>query len=906
MKESEHLKTLRNVCMSSVVAFGLMTIVSGCGNNEINSQPTPKTKGMITPYNQILNPAGILRSYGTPDSEQHAMDCKLSPDGSMLAVEGKFNLVLADTKTKKIVKTIPLGKDYGIYEGVTWSKDSKDIYLTTSTNYKTNIGKILDIKAADANITALFTFQPQNGKPVLPNDIKLSEDGNYMYVTFNGSNEVAKLDIKNKKSVWTQPVAKFPYGIALASQGKLYVTEWGGRNPDQNDSTEGAGWNSVTGNENIVVNPKTSSAASGVVTVLDSDGNILNTINVGLHPNDIISSKNGNRIYVANANSDTVSVIDATNNKLIETISVSPNKLPFGCSPTALVLSPDENYLYVADSMINAVAVIKLGNVSVGYSTEDDGDADDASKIAGFIPTGAYPGGLDISKDGQVLYAADTEGMLSTVTTNDTNDTHYTLYTGPNKGKVSTAGNYNTHRELGYFSIINIPDKDGLDKYTKTALDDINFDRVVKNMATAAQPARKDIAAKPIPERLGEPSVFKHVIYIIKENRSYDQVFGDMKEGNGLSKLTVFGEKVTPNEHKFAKDFFLLDNYYTPSKCSGSGHPWADSAYITDFVEKNVRTWLRGYYHVILDAMVAPKTGYIWDNVLNHGETFRNYGENLVPSGADKNVSSWTEVYNDYKSGTSIDFESNGTIKSLVKYSSKHYPAYNGHKIPDVLRAQKFIDELKNGTPLANFTIMALPDDHTAGTKAGHPTPSAMVADNDLALGQIVEAVSKSKYWKDTIIFVTEDDAQNGWDHVSAYRTPGFVISPYSRLHKTIHTYYSTLSMIHTMEQILGIPPMNIYDASAPLMYDCFTDKPDLTPYTHVKNNIPLDTMNPATRSLSGSARYWSEVANGMSDDLDDDANDEPLNRMIWYSVKGYDTPYPEKYVLPADDEDDD
>ena len=885
-----------------ISAFAAM-IFAGCANvstpdrmSSSTSVSLSSTKEMLSPYNQILDPAGILISYGTSDKEQHALDCALSPDGKILAVEGRFNLVLIDAKTNRVIKTINLGKDLGVYSGIIWSKDGNDIYMTTSENKKGKIGKILDIKIDDGNviISTLAEFLPQNGKRVLPNDMKLSKDGKYMFLTLNGANNVVKFDIENKKIVWEKNVDKFPYGLAIANN-KLYISEWGGRIPNANDTTSKAGWNSIEKNEDIVANPKNGGAASGVVTVMDMNGNIIKNIVVGLHPNDIISDKNENKVYVANANSDTVSVIDANNDEVIKTISISPNKLPFGCSPDALVLSHDGKDLYVGDAMINAVAVVDL----------EDG------KVDGFIPTGAYPGGLDISKDDKTLYVADTEGLLSTVTTHDTNDKAFRFLHGHENiygQNGSTAGAYNTHRELGYISVINLPDDDDdLEDYTKKVLSNIKYKTILATLRKLSLPVRKDVKPKPIPERLGEPSVFKHVIYIIKENRSYDQVLGDMKEGNGYSYLTIFGQKVTPNEHKLAKNFLLLDNYYTPSKCSAEGHPWADAAFTDDYVEKNVRAWFRGYYHNILDNMVTPKTGYIWDNVLNHGLSFKDYGEGLKPY-FDKSIT-WSDVYQDYLNGNKFEFENKGAIKHLVQYQDKNYPGYDSHKIPDQLRAEAFIKDLKKyekSGKMPNFIIMALPDDHTAGLKPGYPTPSAMVADNDLALGKIVDALSHSKFWKNTVIFVTEDDSQDGWDHVSAYRTVGFVISAYSRLHKPVHTYYNSLSMVHTMEQILGIPPMNIFDASAPLMYDCFSNEANLTPYKYVKNEIPLNQMNPFPTALKGKALYWSKIATTLSNEIDDPDNDEPLNKMLWYSVKGYDTPYPVGYTMPdAKDGDD-
>jgi YVTN family beta-propeller protein len=836
--------------------YGLMLLagfimMSGCKNTNLHKANNAQNE-YFTPAGERLTPAGKLIKYGTPDTEQHAMDVKLSPDGKILAVEGRFNLVLIDTKTNKVIKQIDLTKKKikgfagNTYSGIIFSKDGKHIYWTGGSNFwgsgegyifKANLADLMN--SNDGSIEIFHTFEGKTHTPSIPNDIKLSKDGKYMYVTLNGANKVAKIDMSTKKLVWEKGTnGNFPYGLTIAAN-KIFVTNWGGdlvdvNNSDKNTISKG-GWNDETSGY-IKINSKTESAASGTVTVMDKEGNIERIVNVGLHPNDIISNKDGSKVYVANANSDTVSIID-TDTYEVETVIVSPEKIPYGFSPDALKLSPDEKFLFVADGNTNCVSVIDLNS----YQT------------IGFIPTGAYPGGLDISKDAKTLYVADMEGIYSRATTQDNNDTHFQL-NYPQKGRknISTAGYFNTHRELAYVSAINLPEleSEDLEDWTNQVKANIEYKKIKKAVEESMLSPRKDVKAVPVPKRLGEPSVFKHVIYIIKENRTYDQILGDMKEGNGDAYLTVFGKKVTPNMHKLASEFGLLDNFYDVGKCSAEGHPWADGAFVSDYVEKNVRSWFRGYPHNILDAMVSPKTGYIWDDVLSHGLTFINYGETVngeTVNGHGHKDTSWTKLYNDYKNGNSISFTNYLSLNNLAKYTSDTYPGYFHHEIPDQVRANAFIKDIKNATDsnFPNFAIMALPADHTAGLKPGFPTPAAMVADNDLALGRIVEAVSKSPIWKDTVIFVIEDDTQNGWDHVSSYRGPAWVISPYSKKHQVIHKVYSQLSVLHTMERILGIPSMNINDMSAPIMYDCFTDKPDFTPYTHVENQIPLDNMNP-------------------------------------------------------------
>ncbi|HKI44547.1 MAG TPA: alkaline phosphatase family protein, partial [Balneolales bacterium] len=393
--------------------------------------------------------------------------------------------------------------------------------------------------------------------------------------------------------------------------------------------------------------------------------------------------------------------------------------------------------------------------------------------------------------------------------------------------------------------------------------------------------------------------VFHHVIYIIKENRTYDQVLGDDKRGDGDPRLCAFGQKVTPNEHKIATDFLLLDNYYASGKSSAEGHQWTDAAMTTDYIEKSVRGWFRSYPHVQNDAMVYSPSGFLWNDALDHGRTVRIYGEAATPHL--QNGEHWKDVYNLYQNGKDLSFVNSTTISRVAPILSRSYPGYDSHRVPDVYRARAFIKELhayenEPGDELPNLMVIALPADHTAGLRPGYPTPQSMVADNDLALGQIIEAVTKSRFWPTTAIFVTEDDSQDGWDHVSAYRTVGFVVSPYSHLRRTVHTNYNQTSMVRTIEQILGIPPMNMMDASALPMFDCFNDSRDLTPYKSASNQIPLDDMNRELSELNGKAKHYAKKSMEPQFDHIDGGDDDVLNHILWFAtMKG--KPYPESNV---------
>ena len=379
--------------------------------------------------------------------------------------------------------------------------------------------------------------------------------------------------------------------------------------------------------------------------------------------------------------------------------------------------------------------------------------------MIGFIPTEAYPSGLALGNDHQ-LYVANLEATGARVPVNDSNVEEIRSFYEKNP-RATTAGFYNAHHQLASLSKIALPDTQTLAQYTEQ----VKQLNLAFRIELTHQPPRPEMKPVPVPERIGEPSVFKHVIYVIKENRTYDQVLGDMPEGDGYPDLCVFGQHVTPNQHKLAKEFLLLDNYYASGKSSAEGHQWTDAAITTDYVQKSVRAWFRSYPHVQEDAMVYSPTGFIWNNALDHGKSVRIYGEASVPHW--ESGETWKEIYQAYLKDSMITFTNTTTISRVTPILSQQFPAYDSHHFPDVVRARAFIEELnqyeqKPSDQWPELMIVALPNDHTAGTNPSFPVPEAMVADNDLALGQIVEAVSRSRFWKNTVILVTEDDSQGG------------------------------------------------------------------------------------------------------------------------------------------------
>lgn len=861
-------------------------------NTGIAAKHTP----LSMPYNKLLTPAGTQLFFGDSALENHALDVALSPDAKTLAVEGRYSVVFVRTANNKILYRLIMrkydkGNAMNTYSGITWFQDKgKKFVLWGSRNklmkaeWDGNTGKIVKT----------YFFKPKTGvRASIPNEMVIrKENGKTMaYLVLNGNDEVIKLALDSGKILWQQPVGLAPYGITMAKD-KLYVSNWSGSVPAAGDKqTAGIPW------EKARVD-RFGTVSSGTVSVLDpQSGKTLRQIKTGLHPNKIIADHNEQFVFVANGNDDNITVISTKTNTVSETISVRLNKEKnpyFGDSPNGLALTTDGKRLYVANGMDDALAVVQLGQKAGSKISAPK------SRLVGFIPTAAYPGGIAVHNS--ILYVANIEGIGARLTVKNKKNKAFQTFIPVNGKRTPTAGAFNTHRMLASVSIIPVPDKEKLKSYTLQ----VEHNNRLARLALLKLLPRKNIKPVPVPERIGEPSVFKHVIYIIKENRTYDQVLGDDKKGNGDPALCTFGEKVTPNTHKLANEYVLLDNYKASGKCSAEGHLWTDASIVTDYIEKNVRAWYRSYTHVLYDAMAYPKTGFIWDNALDHGKSVRIYGEACKPKW--KSGKKWAGIYDDFLAGKPFHFTNITTIDRVRGILSTTYPGYDSHNIPDVLRAKAFIGELKafeqaKGDALPSLMIVALPDDHTAGTAPGHPTPRAMVADNDYALGQIVAAVSKSRFWKNTAIFITEDDSQNGWDHVSAYRTVGMVISPYSKNGKVISTAYNQTSMIRTIEQILGLPPMNIMDASAKPMRDIFSTKADLTPYKALKNNIPLDEMNPQLRALKGKQKRFALASLKMAQMGIDAGNDDLLNRIIWSSVKSKE-PYPARFAGKEEDDD--
>ena len=787
-------------------------------------QPSSSAGGSVQPARTIPSP--LPSKPGEPEGYLLPNGWKLTPAGTQVPL-GDLPLRIAVSPDGKLV--VATNNGYGD-QGLTVVDVEKQEKVLTVPMARawlglqfSSDGKKLYASGGGDNKILIYGadrgIQPQ-AEEILIGDRKQSlfvsglcvdVPGKRLYAALNLSNELAVVDVKTRSVAKTIAVGDHPYTCVVSPDGsRVYVSNWGSRSVSEVDT--------VALNE-------------------------VRTITVGDHPNDLALAANGKRLYVANANSNSVSVVDLAAHRTTETISVAlyPQS-PIGSTTNALALTRNGQKLFVANADNNAVAVIALAAQGRPQSV-----------VEGFIPVGWYPTALVLSPDEKTLYVTGGKGLASRANPR-----------GPNPNiKRTKDTEYIGRMFSGVLSIIPIPGPALLKKFTS---------QVYANTPYKPTPRIAPVVTA-IPRRSGEASPIKHVIYIIKENRTYDQVFGDIKEGNGDPNLVLFGEAVTPNLHALVRQFVLLDNFYADSEVSADGHNWSTAAYATDYVEK---TWPtnysdrgRGYDYEGGVEVSRPTRGFLWDYAASAGLSYRSYGEFIEAS-------------------ESVDLPSRARERSLEGHFDPMYRPWDLN-CPDRKRVDEWLrefHEFEEKGNLPRLEILRLPNDHTEGTAAGKPTPRAFVAENDLALGRLVEAVSHSKYWNSTALFVVEDDAQNGPDHVDAHRTEALVISPYTKRHFVDSTLYSTSSMLRTIELILGLPPMSQYDAAATPMWNSFTNSADLEPFAALAAQVPLDEKNP--ESAPGAKR---SAAFNFS--KEDSAPDIELNEIIWKSIKGADSEMP-------------
>jgi YVTN family beta-propeller protein len=592
--------------------------------------------------------------------------------------------------------------------------------------------------------------------------------------------------------------------------------------------------------------------AQAAVAVIDlTTERVLARWPVQEHPCEMVLTRSGKRLFVANSCRNTVTVLDTVTGHPLETIwaALYPQALP-GSTPNSLALSPDEQTLFVANAGNNMVAVFEVSTPG-------------KSRSLGFIPAGWYPTSVRVTPDGRHLLVANGKGVIPMANPRGPQ---------PGRSKSNDPGvQYIAGLFQGTLSIIDLPPRKQFEEqlagYTAQAYG-------CCPLATNASVTALRPADNPVPNRPGEVSPIRYCIYIIKENRTYDQVLGDMPQGNGDPALCLFPEHVTPNLHRLAREFVLLDNFYVDAEVSADGHEWSTAAYASDFVEK---MWPLNYGHNHAKKfpypaegyfpVATPAGGYLWDRAREAGVSYRSSGEFVtMPEATDTPVI--------------------GRLPALRGHVDEWYRGFD-LAYQDIKRASRYITELHRleaEGDMPRLQIVRLPSDHTHGATPGWRTPTAYAGDNDLALGQVVEVVSHSKFWPHTAIFVLEDDAQNGPDHVDAHRSTAYIISPYTKRGAVDSTMYSTSSMLRTIELILGLKPMSQFDAAATPMFNSFQSAPDLRPYQALPANVDLEARNPA--------HAWGGQIK-MNFSHEDAVDDLLLNEVVWRSVRGPNSPMP-------------
>lgn len=784
--------------------------------------PQPISGGFALPSGWRLTPAG--KNLETSDM---VLNVTAAPDGlAVIAMHAGYNphgLVVVDTRTEQIVQRIPLKS---AWFGLAWSPDGKRLFVSggnANSNRNPTRAPIYVFDYANGRLSKEPVAQFEetvDTSQLFWSGVAHHPKKNILYAanrgTGFGTGTIVTFDSTNGKILGHIPVEMIPYDLVLSDDGRtLYV----------------------------------SNLASKSVSVIDTGSmKVTASIPVDLNPNQMVLSADG-LLYVACSNDNSVVVIDTKTRAAIEKISTTLHPhAPEGSTPNALALDRANGLLYIANADNNDIAVVHA-------------DGRSKHEVVGFIPSGWYPSALALLPKQQKLYIGNSKGAGSYP---DIHGPSSPLPMGPEGGGSIKS------LQRGSVEIVDVAKLRGeLKAFTKQAMENSPYNDTL--LAQAKTPAAPTI----VPSVVGAGSPIKHILYIIKENRTYDQVYGDMQRGNGDPRLTIFGRQVTPNQHALADQYVLLDNLYCDGEVSEDGHSWSNAAYATDANEKQWPITYGGMSKSDRNYAYQPGAGNIWDMAKRKGLTYRSYGEYA------------TRV----SDGTTFDASPNAPgLAGHVAPNYKRMGARDTENAAEFIREfdqyEKNYDSADPNKRLPNFMVMALSENHTNGTRPGSYTPVAMVASNDLAVGQIVERISHSKYWPEMAVFIIEDDAQDGPDHVDAHRTAGLVISPYVRREKVDSTLYSTSSMLRTMELLLGLAPMSQYDAAANPMYTVFGVNPDPTPFNHLHAEVDLNAKN--------TARAWG-ARQSKKMDFDDVDRNAPfvLNEIIWRSVKGADSPMP-------------
>jgi YVTN family beta-propeller protein len=723
------------------------------------------------------------------------------------------------------------------------------------------------------------------------------------------THQVAIIDLDSGRVRHLVHMGVAPFGAVVDSNGRTaFVTNMGGRDPRPGEPTSRLGDGIFNGDPNTataVAVDANGQALPGTVSRIDlATGRVTATITVGRHPLALAWDEQRGRLYVANVNDDGVSVIDTRTNKLVKTISLQPFvKKVVGVRPSALALTRDGSRLYVTCMGLNAVAVVDLTR----------------GTLSGLIPTAWYPTTLVLSSDEKHLAIG----------------THYGVGSGEANFDWVPEGQRtarHVHNNRGAVNVVDVPDAEELQRYTLAVSEN---DRLPlgKAIAIAVTTPDRDSSSKGDAPPLGAtreawPPI-NHIVYIIKENRTFDEALGDIPGANGDTSLVMYGMDVTPNHHALAQRYGTFDNFYASGASSNNGHQWVHQANETLY-----GLWGGSAFDPYggFSPMGVSSGGFLWDAVLAKKKTVLIFGElagrsttttidrttGKLLSEKDYNAKR-AQLMEEWEAGK--DFSNHFRIVPKYKKRSRiiatNFPAYGGN-IPDVVRAQIFAGHMREWErtgKMPNFIVVQLPSDHLGGTSPGYCTPRACFADNDYAMGMIVETVSRSRFWKNSAIFVVEDDAQGGVDHVDGHRTIGLFISPYGKRDCVDHTFYAQQSMVRTIEELLGLAPLSVYDLIATPMRGCTGTVADLTPYDAMKPQVPLTEVNPSLGSLQGKAREAAIASMQMDFTIPDAVPSDQLNRILWHTAKGWDRPYPERrtgaffphtYALKVNRDDDD
>ncbi len=860
---------------------------------------------IVVSDNQTLTPAGRLIELGSP---VRAKAIALNPakgahSAAVLLMGSPQPIIVFDTETGQVLQRFLPGEEAGgdakdrstgSFAGIAYASDGSKLLFSQDNNF-------VSVAAVDRK-TGLLSHQQRvalppppadgrlyhNAKSINPGGLALSADGKRAYVALNAANTLGVIDLAASpaKLIAQIPVGNVPNSVVV--QGNFaYVSNEGGRPATATDFT-----NDSDGTH-IVVDRTDAYTLSGTVSVVNlTTGKETASIPVGLHPAGMTIM--GSRLFVANAYSDSLSIIDLQSNKVVRTIDLS---VPiaggtFGSGPNGVAVT-ESGTAYITLGQANAVAVVDL-------------QGRDAHPVIGYIPTAYFPTSIAYDKARKQLVIADDKGLGSRGTTTTRN------------GVIA----YNTHADMGVVNLVPENNAASLAAASRQVFQNNHWD-LTTNIEVGPQSIDRTAAPVAIPRHIGEPSLIKHVFLIIKENRTYDQMLGDVAWGNGAPDLAVFAPAV-PNQHALVRRFPLLDNVYAPSRQSADGHPWigmSGSFYSNDILSPD---WIRSYPGgEAEDALTNTPKEFLWTEIAAMGLTARLYGEwssgTTIDRKADHTAYTWSDFYKtsrckEGKAPASDCIVPDGAIHvssaipSAARIMDPHFPPFN-LDIPDQYRADYWVKEFKRldaANEVPNLTILWLPDDHTAGTSKGHPYPINYQADNDLALGRMIDAISHSKVWTRSAIFVEEDDSQAGTDHVDGHRQPVFVVSPYTvpaqapGQGRAIHTTYTAENINRTIENILGAKPLTQFDLVASPMFDTFQNKADPTPFDCLPATIPLD-QGPdlpagSVASYTPIEKDWlkatAKVMAGKYDKADA-VDPNFLNHVTWYATTGWSRPYP-------------